>query len=92
MRDNGPYASEREAHAAAVAAIPPEPGWSILSPAKRGELLHQALAGAGVEISDFEARTARWLSGWEDYVTVIVAGWVTRAYEAGRAAGEARDA
>ena len=85
--DNGPYETERQARAAAVAAIPPEPNWSILSPAQRHELLHRALSGASVETTAFEDRTARWLATWEDHTVVIIAGWVTRAFEAGKAAG-----
>jgi hypothetical protein len=82
-----PYQNEREACAAARAVIPPEPGWSILSQSQLAELLHRALAEAGVETSDFEDRTGWWLSGWEDYTIAIIARWVTDAYKAGKAAG-----
>jgi hypothetical protein len=87
VADNGPYETERQACAAAVAAIPPEDGWSILSPAQRSELLHRALSRASVETTVFEARTARWLTTWDDHTVSIIAGWIRRAYEAGKAAG-----
>jgi hypothetical protein len=87
VSDGSPYQSEREACAAARAVIPPEPGWSILSQSQLAELLHRALAEAGVETSDFEDRTGWWLSGWEDYTIAIIARWVTRAFETGKAAG-----
>ena len=83
MAGNGPYQNER----AARAVIPPEPGWSILSQAQMNELLHRALAEAGVETSEFENRTAWWLCGWEDYTIAIIVGWIARAFETGKAAG-----
>lgn len=82
MPDKGPYESERQAHAAAVAAVAPDEGWSILREAGCRELLHRALSDAGVETSAFEDRTIAWLAGWEDYVCAIIAGWVTRAAQA----------
>lgn len=87
QHDNGPYESDREAHAAAVAAIPPEPGWSILSQAQHSQLLHDALTAAGVETSAFEDRTVWGLGNWEDYLCATIARWITSAYEAGKAAG-----
>jgi hypothetical protein len=91
VADHGPYESERQASAAARAVIPPEPGWSILGQAQHSALLHAALTDAGVETSDFEDRTAWWLCCWEDYTTAIIAGWIARAYEAGKAAGPDHD-
>jgi hypothetical protein len=87
MTDRGPFQNERAACAAARAVIPPEPGWSILSQSQRAELLLCALSDAGVETSTFEYGTAWWLCGWEDHVTAIVARWIARAFEAGKAAG-----
>lgn len=77
MADNKPYESEREASAAARSVIPPEPGWSILSQAQRAEVLHRALAEAGVETSEFEDSIAWWLSDWGDHYIGIIARWVT---------------
>jgi hypothetical protein len=87
MTDVGPYETEREASAAARAVIPPEPGWSILGQSQHADLLHRALEAAGVETSEFEDRTAWWLAGWEDYTVSIIARWIRRAFESGKAAG-----
>jgi hypothetical protein len=76
---NEPFKDEREASAAARSVIPPEPGWSILSQEQHAELLRRALEAAGVEVSEFESRTAWWLSGWEDYIVSIIARWVAKA-------------
>jgi len=84
--DNGPYRNEREASAAARSVIPPEPDWSILSQAQRSEVLHRALADAGVETSEFEDSIAWWLSDWGDHYVGIIARWVTEAHRAGLAA------
>lgn len=90
MPDNKPYESEREASAAARSVIPPEPGWSILSQAQRAEVLHRALAEAGVETSEYEDGSAWWLGNWSDDLVAVIARWVTHAHEAGLAAhGEA---
>ena len=87
--DRAPFEDERQAHAAAVAAIPPEPGWSILSQAQCSELLHAALTAAGVDTSAFEDRTAWWMANWEDYICAIIARWIASAHEAGTVAGPA---
>jgi lysylphosphatidylglycerol synthetase-like protein (DUF2156 family) len=79
--DNQPFRNEREASAAARSVIPPEPGWSILSQPQHADLLHRALEAAGVEVSEFESRTAWWLSGWEDYTVSIIARWIAKAAE-----------
>jgi len=79
MTDQHPFRNEREASAAARSVIPPEPGWSILNQSQHSELLHRALEAAGVEVSEFEDRTAWWLSGWEDYTVSIIARWIAEA-------------
>lgn len=84
-----PYENDREAHAAAVAAIPPGPGWSILSQAQCSQLMRDALTAAGVGTSAFEDRTAWWLAGWEDYTCAIIARWIASAHEAGKASATA---
>lgn len=83
MPNGAPYMNEREASAAARSVIPPEPGWSILSQSQHADLLHRALGAAGVETSEFEARTVFWLANWEDHVTAIIARWIAKAAEAG---------
>jgi hypothetical protein len=81
MTDIGPFRNEREASAAARAVIPPEPDWSILSQAQRAEVLHRALAEAGVETSEFEDSIAWWLSDWGDHYIGIIARWITAERE-----------
>ena len=89
MSAPGPFGTEREARAWAHAAIPPEHDRVIQAPRQRVEFLIQALADAGVETSEFEARTMWWLSQWDDHTTAIIARWVAQA--AGRSReGEAR--
>ena len=75
----GPYDTEREARAAAHAVVTPEPGWSILRKSGNHEVLARALADAGVELGAYDTRIAAWLSGWEDSVCAVVAGWIARA-------------
>lgn len=89
MPDNGPYDSDRQAHAAAVAAIPPEGGWSILRRDQNRELLARALESAGVERGRYDDRVIEWLSGYGDAVCAVVAGLIARAHEAGKAAAPA---
>jgi hypothetical protein len=84
---NKPYENDREASAAARAAVPPEPGHAILSQEQRSELLHRAFAESGVQTSDFEDRSLWWLANYEDYLTAMIARWVRAAYENGKAAG-----
>jgi hypothetical protein len=81
MPHNAPYANEREASAAARSVIPPEPGWSILSQAQRADLLHRALAEAGVEVSESEDASAWWLGNWSDHLVAIIARWITAGRE-----------
>jgi hypothetical protein len=84
----GPFASERDARAAALAAIPPDEGMTILSASQNRQLLGQACEAAGVETGRFDDLTLDWISGWEDAICAVVAGLVTRAYAAGMAARE----
>lgn len=87
VADNGPYENERAACAAARAVIPPDPGRVILSQSQRYELMQRAFTAAGVSTSAFEETSAWWLANYEDYLSAMIAGWVTRAFEAGKAAG-----
>jgi hypothetical protein len=75
----GPYETEREARAAAHAAVPPAAGSSILSAAGNQELLGRALEAAGVRTGRYDDRIIEWLSQWEDSVCAVIAGWVQRA-------------
>ena len=86
MADHGPYESEQQASAAARAAIPPAPGHVILSWSQLDGLLHLALAESGVETTAYEDGTVGWLANYEDSTVQVIAGWIRRAYEAGKAA------
>ena len=82
MSDNEPYENEREAHAAAVAAVPPEDGWTILRKDGCEELLHGALHAAGVETSAYEDGTITWMAThFEDSVVATIARWIAQAAE-----------
>jgi hypothetical protein len=84
----GPFDSERDARAAALAAVPPDEGRTVLSGAQNRQLLGQACEAAGIEMGRYDDRIVEWLSGWEDAICMVVAGLVTRAYAAGMAARE----
>ncbi len=81
---NGPYETSTEAHAAAVAAISPLDGWTILSEEQNRQLLLDACAAAGVEPGEYDRRILGWLAGFEDFTCAVVAGLITRAHEAGQ--------
>jgi hypothetical protein len=85
MSDHGPYGTERAAHAAAVAAIPPKGGRVILSAAQNRQLLRFATEGAGVTTGAWDDRILDWISGYEDSTCAVLAGLIARAYEAGKA-------
>jgi hypothetical protein len=83
--DDGPFGTEAEARAAALAlGGPPRPGWSILSPPQRLRMLTAVCETAGVELGAYDARFLEWLSGWEDGFGGVFAGIVTRAASAGK--------
>ena len=86
MSTAGPFSSYEEAHAAAIElGGPPEPGRSILSEAQKRAMLAAACEEAGVVPGLYDTRILGWLAGWEDSVCAVVAGVITRAYEAGKA-------
>lgn len=78
----GPFGNEQEAVAAAHALVPPAEGRSILSVIQRRQLVEQALAEAGVELSPYEVRMVGWLTGWEDATVSVIVRWITKAHEA----------
>lgn len=79
----GPYGTEAEARAAALAAAgPPRPGWSILNEAQRHNMLLAACEAAGLELGDYDHRILGWLTGWEDGTVAVIAGLITRAHAA----------
>jgi hypothetical protein len=76
----GPFSTQAEAHAAAVAAAgPPRAGWSILSAEQNREMLTAACEAAGVGLGAYDATILAWLAGWEDGICAVVAGLITRA-------------
>jgi hypothetical protein len=85
-RPAGPFETEREARAVALAAAgPPRPGWSILNEAQRHNMLLDACEAAGLQLGDYDRRILAWLTHWEDSTVAVIAGLITRA-----AAGGAR--
>ena len=78
---NGPFETERQARAAAHAAIAPEDGWSILLRPQNRLLLERACQAARVDLGAYDARILDWLSGFEDSICAVVAGLITRAGE-----------
>jgi hypothetical protein len=74
----GPFETEREARAAALAVIPPEPGWSILRRSQNLLLPERACEAAGVELGAYDRRILCWLAGFEDSACSVVAGLVAR--------------
>ena len=84
VADHGPYQDERQAHAAAIAAIPPKDGRSILRDSQNRQLLEDACAAASVELAAFDRRIIDWLAGFEDSTCMVFAGLILRAWEAGK--------
>ena len=81
----GPFETEREARAAALAAAgPPRPGWSILNEAQRHNMLLDACTDAGVAVGAYDSRIVAWLTHWEDPTVAVIAGLISRAHAAGR--------
>jgi hypothetical protein len=85
--DHGPFESERQAHAAAIAAIPPEDGRLILRDSQNRQLIEDACAAAGVALGAFDRRIVDWLAGFDDSDCAVFAGFIRRAWLAGLEAG-----
>jgi hypothetical protein len=86
----GPFQSEHDARSAAHSLIPPSEGMTILTSAQNRQLIGRACETAGVGTSRYEDGVIEWLSGWEDSVCAVIAGWVTRAHASG-IAGRVKD-
>lgn len=94
MTAAGPFETEQQARdtpavQAVNEAFTANPGVGRMAPHNR-RMLDQACAAAGVELGAFDRRVLAWLAGWEPDTCAVVAGLVTRAYAAGRAAGKPR--
>jgi hypothetical protein len=76
---DGPFATEREAHAAALAAISPDSGRVILSRTQNRLLFERACEAAGVELGPYDLRILDWLANYEDSTCAVIAGLVARA-------------
>jgi hypothetical protein len=87
---SGPFSDEREARAAAHAAVAPEAGWSILRGPQNRLLLERACKATGVELGAYDRRILDWLAGYEDSICAVVAGLVARAHAAGAASAQSR--
>ena len=81
---DGPFETEREAHASALAAIPTDSGRVILSRSQNRLLFERACEAAGVELGLFDLRILDWLANYEDSTCAVIAGLVARAAAAGR--------
>jgi hypothetical protein len=86
----GPFRTEDQARKAAHSIVPPSGGFSILTEAENRQMLGRVLESAGVEMGRYDDKTAEWLAGWTDATCGVVAGWITRAREAGKREGERR--
>jgi hypothetical protein len=53
-------------------------------------MLSEAMASAGVRFGAYDSRILMWLANWEVHVVAVIAGWIERAHEAGKA-GAARE-
>jgi hypothetical protein len=81
----GPFETEREAREAALElGGPPRAGWSILSAGQNEQLLVNACRAAGLDLGEFDERVLCWIAGFEDSTCAVIAGIITRAYQAGK--------
>jgi hypothetical protein len=48
----------------------------------RVDYIVAALADAGVELGDYDARIVSWLAGWETQTIQVIVGWIERAHAA----------
>lgn len=85
---SGPFETEREARElpavqAVYEAFRADAGVGRMAPHIR-RMLDEACAAAGVDLGAYDHRIVQWLAGWEPETCAVVAGLITRAYEAGR--------
>ena len=84
MTSAGPFASAREARAAAHVIIAPGPDLSVLDEEQCEALLERVCEMAGVELGTYDRRVLRWAAGYEDSLCGAIAGVILRAYAAGQ--------
>ena len=85
---SGPFETEREARElpavqAVYEAFRADPGVGRMAPHNH-RMLDEACAAARIGLGAFDRRVLAWLSGYEPETCAVVAGLITRAYEAGR--------
>ena len=86
----GPFETEQQARQlpavqAVYAAFRADPGVGKMTP-QTHEMLLSACAAAGVELGAYDRHILAWLAGWEPQTVAVIAGLISRAHEAGRAA------
>jgi hypothetical protein len=81
---SGPYETERQAREAARQIYEIDAALGAWTDANAG-LLTSACADAGVVVGEYDAVVLRWLAGGEPKTCAVIAGLLTRAYEAGQA-------
>ena len=84
---SGPFETEGQARElpavrAVYEAFRADPGVGKMEPHNR-RMLGRACEAAGVVTGRYDDRIIEWLSGWEPQMCAVVAGLITRAYEAG---------
>jgi hypothetical protein len=82
-----PYETERQAADAARHIYNSPPGTGAWG-AGNLQLLEDACRAAGVQLGAYDYRILVWLTGWEPTTCAVIAGLITRAHEAGKAAGQ----
>jgi hypothetical protein len=82
----GPFDTEDQARAAAQVAA--DPGLLPIKAPQNRRLLVRVCDAAGVTMGRYDDKIVTWLAIWDPSTVVVVAGWITRAYESGRVAGE----
>ena len=80
----GPFDTEAQARAAAQSAA--DPGLLPIKAPQNRRLLGRTTKAAGVAMGRYDDRIVEWLSIWEPSTVVVIAGWVSRAFEAGQLA------
>lgn len=88
---HGPYETERDTYDSPlhrdVQALTPARG--VHEPVIQLHLL-RACRDAGVDIGDYDLRVLSWLARGETNAAQVVIGLISRAYAAGRRAGESK--
>jgi hypothetical protein len=84
---SGPFETEDQARElpavrAVYEAFRADPGTGRMAPDCRS-ILDAACQAAGVDVGAYDDRILTWLSQWEPQMCAVIAGLITRAFEAG---------